>query len=173
MALSIEQQARLIELAETVGALLSEQDTHLVTAESCTGGWIAQAITAIAGSSRWFNSGIVSYSNEVKHKLLGVPESTLQKYGAVSQQTVESMASGAAGLGFGSVSVAVSGVAGPDGGTTEKPVGTVWIGWQVDEIISSQKFLFDGDREQVRYQTLIKALEGLIERLQINFKNTV
>jgi len=166
MALSIEQQARLIEVAEAVGALLCEQGTHLVTAESCTGGGVAQAITAVAGSSRWFNSGIVSYSNEAKQKLLDVKASDLDSYGAVSQQVVEAMAEGAASLGFGKVSVAVSGVAGPDGGSDEKPVGTVWIGWKVNEIISSQKFLFDGDREQVRYQTLIKALEGLIERVK-------
>ena len=166
MSLSTDQQQIIKELSQKVGGELARLNQCLVTAESCTGGWIAQAITETAGSSKWFNSGIVSYSNEAKQKILNVKAADLEEHGAVSQQVVEGMAEGAANLGFGEVSVAVSGVAGPDGGTANKPVGTVWIGWKVNEIISSQKFLFDGDREQVRYQTLIKALEGLIEKLK-------
>ncbi|MFC3150436.1 CinA family protein, partial [Litoribrevibacter euphylliae] len=115
--------------------------------------------------SSWFNAGIVSYSNDAKRQFLNVSEDSLERYGAVSQQVVEAMAKGAADLNFGQVSVAVSGVAGPGGGTSEKPVGTVWIGWSVNEIISSSKFHFEGNREQIRYQTLIAALEGLLVKL--------
>jgi nicotinamide-nucleotide amidase len=165
MAISEEQQVRITQLSTEIGASLLSRKEALVTAESCTGGWIAQAITEIPGSSGWFNTGIVSYSNSAKQRLLGVPEALLIDYGAVSQQVVEAMASGAANLNFGRVSVAVSGIAGPGGGSPEKPVGTVWIGWSVNEIISSSLFHFEGDREQVRYQTLIAALEGLLNKL--------
>ncbi|GLQ31147.1 CinA family protein [Litoribrevibacter albus] len=166
MALSEEQQQRISRLSREVGQRLLQQEAALVTAESCTGGWIAQAITETAGSSDWFNAGIVSYSNAAKHRLLGVSNELLDTYGAVSQQVVEAMAQGAVDLNFGQVSVAVSGIAGPSGGSAEKTVGTVWIGWSVNEIISSSKFLFAGDREQVRYQTLVAALEGLLSQLK-------
>lgn len=166
MPISDEQQTYISELSQQVGQCLLKNKQSLVTAESCTGGWIAQAITETTGSSEWFNAGIVSYSNSAKQRLLGVPDQLLQEYGAVSQQVVEAMAQGAINLNFGQASVAVSGVAGPGGGTPEKPVGTVWIAWLVNEIISSSKFHFDGNREEVRYQTLVTALEGLLVKFK-------
>jgi nicotinamide-nucleotide amidase len=166
MALSEQHQSQLIELAESVGKSLQQHQSYLVTAESCTGGGIAQAITAIAGSSDWFNGGLVTYSNESKSQLLAVDKHLIQAHGAVSQSVVEAMAEGAANIGLGNISVAVSGIAGPGGGTAEKPVGSVWIGWGISDhdrgnAVCSELFVFDGDREEVRFQTIIKALQGV------------
>ncbi len=135
-------------------------------AESCTGGGIAEAITRIAGSSQWFEVGFVSYSNAVKAGLLGVSEKTLSEEGAVSQPVVEQMASGCLKQSQADLVVAVSGIAGPDGGTSEKPVGTVWFGWatKTGETQSIKK-LFSGDRHAVRQQAVVTALEGLISML--------
>ena len=120
-------------LAARVGTRLREKGALLVTAESCTGGWVSQAVTAIAGSSEWFERGFVVYSNSAKEELLGVRSETLQRYGAVSEQTARELALGALARSKGTISVAVTGVAGPSGGSAEKPVGLVWLAWATSE----------------------------------------
>ena len=125
-------QVLLIEaLATQLGALLTDQDKKIVTVESCTGGWVSQAITQVAGSSGWFDRAYISYSNQAKRDMLGVKVRTLNKYGAVSRAVVEEMAAGALKKSGADFSVAISGIAGPDGGTDDKPVGTVWLAWHV------------------------------------------
>ncbi len=140
----------------------------MATAESCTGGWIAQSLTALSGSSSWFDCGFVTYSNAAKQRLLGVPAELLIPGGpgAVSKETVLAMTRGAITHSQATAAVAVSGIAGPDGGSAEKPVGTVWIAWQVDDQADARCFQFDGDREAVRLATVEAALSGLVERLQ-------
>ncbi|CAE7161823.1 pncC [Symbiodinium microadriaticum] len=140
----------------------------MATAESCTGGWIAQSLTALAGSSAWFDTGFVTYSNAAKQRLLDVPPVYFVTGGpgAVSEETVLAMTGGAIAHSEASAAVAVSGIAGPDGGSKDKPVGTVWIAWQVDEQADARCFHFDGDREAVRLAAVAEALSGLLERLQ-------
>lgn len=153
-------------LAERAGRLLARHKILLVTAESCTGGWIAEAITAVAGSSVWFERGFVSYSNQAKQDMLGVSADTLNRCGAVSEEVALEMARGAIQRSKGHISIAVSGIAGPDGGTADKPVGTVWIAWgQKLGHAEAEVFLFSGDRQAVREQTVIRALQGLIARM--------
>lgn len=155
------------DLARQTGELLSGHQLLLVTAESCTGGGIAEAITDIPGSSGWFDRGFVSYSNEAKRDMLGVSPQTLEREGAVSKAVVLEMAKGAIEHSQGHVSVAVSGIAGPDGGTADKPVGTVWIAWgQKLGYAEASCFHFEGDRAAVRRQTVEAALQGIIARLQ-------
>lgn len=162
---------RIQDLSDQLGQHLVARQLIVTTAESCTGGGVAQAITAIAGSSQWFSHGFITYSNQAKQQLLNVDSDLINTYGAVSQDVVESMACGALLASGADVAVAVSGIAGPDGGSSEKPVGTVWIGWASQEnLVSSQKFLFLGNRNSVRNQSVEKSLEGLIE---IIIKNTV
>ncbi len=152
---------------ESLALRLTRQRLMVVTAESCTGGGIAQAMTALSGSSAWFERGMVSYSNEAKQDLLGVQAQTLDSHGAVSQATALEMARGAIEHSRGHISVAVTGVAGPDGGTPDKPVGTVWIAWaQKQGPAEAQCFHFAGDRHAVRQQTILAAIEGLNARLQ-------
>jgi nicotinamide-nucleotide amidase len=149
-------------LAERVGERLRERRDHLVTAESCTGGWIAKCVTDIAGSSDWFDCGMAAYSYEAKQALLGVRPQTLETHGAVSRETVIEMVSGALVNSGASVAVAVTGIAGPGGGGPDKPVGTVWIGWKRrGGYARAEVFLFEGDREAVRRQTVAAALHGL------------
>ena len=153
-------------LAADVGRRLKSAGLKLATAESCTGGWIGKALTDIAGSSEWFERGFVTYSDEAKASMLGVRQGTLAQHGAVSEPTVREMAEGAAHWSRAQVAVAVSGIAGPDGGSGEKPVGTVWIGWRwADGRVTAQHFLFKGDRDSVRFQAVLAALEGLVEGL--------
>jgi nicotinamide-nucleotide amidase len=154
----------LIELekyATELGARLLGQGWYLVTAESCTGGWIAQAVTAIPGSSAWFERGFVVYSNAAKQELLGVRPETLAKYGAVSEQTVLEMVNGALAHSHAQVGVAISGIAGPSGGTADKPVGTVWIAYAFPNNIYAQYNYFSGDRTRIREQAVITALQRL------------
>jgi nicotinamide-nucleotide amidase len=154
-------------LSEKVGAALKRQGIMLVTAESCTGGWIAQAVTSVAGSSEWFDRGFVTYSNLAKQEMLGVRPEVLMQYGAVSEQTVREMAQGALRRSQAKVSVAVSGIAGPSGGTREKPVGTVWFAWaaeQTDTRVRGTRF--SGDREAVRRQAVVMALQGILDILE-------
>lgn len=159
---TIPDDAQLHALAETVGARLRDARQMLVTAESCTGGWIAKTVTDIAGSSEWFDCGIVAYSYEAKQALLSVNPHTLETYGAVSRDTVIEMVSGALVHSGASVAIAVTGIAGPGGGTLDKPVGTVWIGWKRrGDYPRAEVFRFDGDRDAVRRQTVAAALEGL------------
>jgi nicotinamide-nucleotide amidase len=154
----------LRRLAEALGARLLESRGMLVTAESCSGGWIAKTVTDIAGSSAWFDCGLVTYSYEAKQRLLGVRPQTLETFGAVSRETALEMVSGALANSGASVAVAVTGIAGPGGGSADKPVGSVWIGWKArGGYARTELFLFDGDREAVRRQTVSAALRGLLD----------
>jgi nicotinamide-nucleotide amidase len=153
------------DLARNVGAALKARGLMLVTAESCTGGWAAMALTAIAGSSDWFERGYVTYSNAAKREELGVSEETLQRHGAVSEETAREMAAGALRHGRGQVALAITGVAGPSGGSRDKPVGTVCFAWAQGSKISSETRRFDGDRESVRRQSVVRALQGALELL--------
>jgi nicotinamide-nucleotide amidase len=152
----------LLALATALGARLREGRHRLVTAESCTGGWIAKTVTDIAGSSDWFECGLAAYSYEAKQALLGVRPETLEHHGAVSRETVIEMVSGALSHTGATIAVAVTGIAGPGGGTDDKPVGTVWIGWKRrGGYPKAGLFHFAGDREAVRRQTVAAALRGL------------
>lgn len=152
----------LTELATRLGMQLSALSAQVTTAESCTGGGIAEAITRVAGSSAWFEAGYVTYSNAQKTRQLGVPAELFETIGAVSREVVERMASGAQRASGARFAVAVSGIAGPGGGTPEKPVGTVWIAWADGERLFARRCLFDGDRQAVRGRTVETALLGLI-----------
>ena len=148
--------------AERLGASLRDTKQMLVTAESCTGGWIAKTVTDVAGSSDWFDCGLAAYSYEAKQRLLGVRAETLEHFGAVSRETVLEMVSGALVHSGSTVAVAVTGIAGPGGGTDDKPVGTVWIAWKRrGGYPQAELFHFEGDREAVRRQTVAAALSGL------------
>ena len=155
------------KLVPRLAQLLLAKNLFMATAESCTGGWIAQSLTNLAGSSAWFDSGFVTYSNAAKQHMLQVPGKLLEPGGpgAVSEATVLAMVNGAVQNSQASVSVAVSGVAGPAGGSAEKPVGTVWIAWLVGDVADARCFQFDGDREAVRLATVAEALDGLVQRL--------
>lgn len=142
---------------------LKPQKIMLVTAESCTGGWVSEAITAIPGSSAWFDRGFVTYSNAAKNEMLGVKLSTLDQFGAVSEETAREMAAGALNNSHAHLSVAITGIAGPDGGTNDKPVGTVWFAWADQNSIVATQHIFAGDRTKVREQAVVIALEGLLE----------
>src|SRR4051812_41467807 len=153
-------------LAEKLGKRLQAAKQTLVTAESCTGGWAAQEVTAIAGSSSWFERGFVTYSNEAKQEMLGVGIKTLEAHGAVSEETAREMALGALSHSRGTVSLAVTGIAGPGGGSAEKPVGTVCFAWAgAGGRVRSETRLFDGDRESVRSQAVVHALAGVLSLL--------
>lgn len=156
---------QLEALAAKVAALLTINGQQLATAESCTGGWIAQCLTAIAGSSDWFERGFVTYSNEAKVEMLGVDADTLLAHGAVSEATAAAMAAGALRHSHADWALAVTGIAGPSGGSKDKPVGMVCFGWAAfDGRVETQTLHFAGDRQQVRAQTVAHALQGLLER---------
>ena len=163
-----DSDVRLKRLAARVGRRLRDQRRYVVTAESCTGGWIAKTLTDVAGSSQWFGEGFVTYSNESKTRRLGVPRAILGKKGAVSEETVRAMAAGALRRTKAQVAVAVTGIAGPDGAVPGKPVGTVWLGWATRRggiiRIGTQLKHFRGDRESVRRKTVQLALQGLLAR---------
>jgi nicotinamide-nucleotide amidase len=150
-------------LALKLGRALHARAWRLGVAESCTGGWIAKVLTDVAGSSQWFEGGVVSYSNAAKTELLGVPGDVLAAHGAVSEETVRAMAEGARARFAADVAVAVSGVAGPGGGTADKPVGTVHFAWAASSGLTAARRIFAGSREAVRRQTVALALERLIE----------
>lgn len=159
----------LTSLIQRIGEHLVARGLRLTTAESCTGGWIAQQATSIAGSSDWFESGFVTYSNQAKERMLGVLPETLEHFGAVSEPVVEQMVTGAMARSGAQIGVSVSGIAGPAGGSVEKPVGTVWIAWQLLSNSPEAKcFHFQGDREAIRYQALVTALEGVHKLVQID-----
>jgi len=154
------------ELAIKVGRALAERGWRLATAESCTGGLVAGAITDVAGSSGWFERGFVTYSNEAKVELLGVRPETLVRFGAVSAETAREMAAGALARSAAHVAIAVTGVAGPTGGTPDKPVGLVWLAWAVgDRPAEVESRRFAGDRAAVREASVRDALAGLLGRL--------
>jgi nicotinamide-nucleotide amidase len=155
----------LLLLAQRLGAVALARGATIVTAESCTGGLVAGAITAIAGSSAWFERGFVTYSNLAKEEALGVTPSIIERFGAVSGETARAMAEGALRVSSAHWAVAVTGVAGPDGGSAEKPVGTVWFAWAWPGHVEAIRRQFDGDRSAVREASVRVALEGLIDRL--------
>jgi nicotinamide-nucleotide amidase len=156
----------ITQLAQRLGNTLSTKGWQISCAESCTGGGIGYAITSISGSSAWFKKGFITYSNDAKQELLGVSEDTLIQYGAVSAQTVEEMAEGAAKNANAEVAIAISGVAGPDGGTPDKPVGTVWFGFYINGQSISQKLLITGNRQDVRIKAIEFALSNTLMLLQ-------
>lgn len=146
---------------------LLRKELLCVTAESCSGGWIAQVLTSVPGSSAWFDCGFVTYSNQSKSNLLGIDPSVIDRHGAVSEEVARAMVSGAIARSGAQVAVAVTGIAGPDGGTPDKPVGTVVFAWMLADAESVQTEIhrFDGDRRTVRWATVVHALKGLNERL--------
>ncbi len=157
------------EIPELVAAIAEKAirlDYRLATAESCTGGAIATALTEIAGSSAWFEGGIVSYSNQLKQNLLGVSLKSLDVYGAVSEQVAIEMVEGVIQNTATQAAVSVTGIAGPSGGSKDKPVGTVWIAWKINnQPPEAKKFSFSGSRFEVRKETVIEAIKGLLSRL--------
>jgi nicotinamide-nucleotide amidase len=154
------------QLAEKIGARLKARGAMLVTAESCTGGWAAQAVTAVAGSSEWFERGWVTYSNAAKQEELGVRAETLARFGAVSEETAREMALGALERSRGTLALAITGIAGPGGGSAEKPVGTVCFAWAAKgKPPRAESRHFPGDREAVRRQSVEHALERAVELL--------
>ncbi|TCS72352.1 nicotinamide-nucleotide amidase [Sulfuritortus calidifontis] len=156
-------------LSMQLGEALLARGWRLATAESCTGGWVAQAVTAIAGSSNWFDRGFVTYSNEAKQDMLAVRADSLARHGAVSEAVVREMVAGALARSRADLALAISGIAGPTGGSAEKPVGTVWIAWGLrDGVQRAQRFHFDGDRTAVRRQSVLAALQGGLSLLQSN-----
>lgn len=157
----------IYDLSERLGMALKSQGMLLATAESCTGGWISQAITMVPGSSNWFDCGFVTYTNRSKHEVLGVRRSTLEADGAVSELTVREMAQGALQRSAAHCSVAVSGIAGPDGGSASKPVGTVWLAIADQSGATQARCLhLQGDRDEVRRQTVLAALRALLDRVR-------
>lgn len=152
----------LARLAAALGAALAARQASVATAESCTGGWIAKSLTDVPGSSVWFGAGFVTYSNAAKTALLGVPETVITRHGAVSEPVVDAMARGCRERAGADYAVAVSGIAGPDGGTADKPVGTVWLAVAAPGGIAATRHWFAGDREAVRRQTVGAALETVL-----------
>jgi nicotinamide-nucleotide amidase len=152
-----------------VGNALKQHSMMLATAESCTGGWVGEAVTAVPGSSGWYDRGFITYTNEAKQEMLGVAAATLELHGAVGEQTVREMASGALKNSRAQAALAISGIAGPGGGTAEKPVGTVWFAWAyANGAVASEKRVFAGGRQDVRRQAVERALQGLLECLEKN-----
>lgn len=157
--------AQLDTLSRLVGEHLAARGWRLATAESCTGGWVAEVVTATAGSSGWFDCGFITYSNDAKCALLGVSPMTLARYGAVSEQTTAAMAKGCLERAEADVALSISGIAGPGGGSPDKPVGTVCFGWvRHGTTPQTATCRFDGDRESVRRQAVIFALEEVLRR---------
>ena len=153
--------AEILEASRVLGKFLSDRNLTATTAESCTGGGIACAITAVSGSSGWFNQAYVTYSNGAKQKLVGVSAETLERHGAVSRESVREMAAGARKAAGADVAVSVSGIAGPTGGTAEKPVGSVWFGFAAGDSVITEFRHFAGDRASVRRQAVLFALRRL------------
>lgn len=155
----------LEKLAQQLGVVLLARGEWLTAAESCTGGWLAQSVTAIAGSSAWFDRGFVTYSNAAKVEMLDVPETTIERHGAVSEATARAMAQGALAHSRADWAVAITGIAGPTGGSPEKPVGTVCFAWaQKNGGCEAQTCHFSGERAAVREQSVCRALQGLLSR---------
>ena len=162
------KQEELEALAAKLGALLLANGEKLATAESCTGGWVAQCLTAISGSSDWFERGFVTYSNEAKQEMLGVEPETLLKHGAVSETTASAMAAGALRHSHANWALSITGIAGPAGGSLEKPVGSVCFGWVgPDGRVEVESCFFPGSREEIRRQSVAHALTGLLDRAGI------
>ncbi len=159
----------LSNLAAELGTSLKARGYTLALAESCTGGLVAQAVTSIAGSSAWFDRGFVTYSNQAKVEMLGVSSKTLDTFGAVSEQTANEMALGTLKNSHAHITGSITGIAGPDGGTLEKPVGTVCFAWaEINKPTSTTTKHFAGDREEIRQQAAIEMMAGLIDRLKLS-----
>jgi len=157
----------LNQLAAQVGAALKARGWMLATAESCTGGWVGEVVTSVAGSSHWYDRGFITYTNASKQEMLGVSAQTLAEYGAVSEQTVREMAAGALKNSRADITLAISGIAGPGGATPGKPVGTVCMAWALRAGGGrSQTFRFDGDRAAVRRQAVAEALRGVMQMIE-------
>jgi len=153
----------IYELAVQAGQCLAQRGWMLVTAESCTGGWVGQAVTAVSGSSAWYERGYITYSNTAKCEMLGVQQAILDRHGAVSPQTAQEMAIGALNRSHAQISVSITGIAGPDGGTAAKPVGMVCFAWAVrDGLVQQETRYFTGNREAVRRQAVAIALQGIL-----------
>jgi nicotinamide-nucleotide amidase len=162
----IVTEQKISELAQQLGDCLKDKGMTLAIAESCTGGWVAKAITDLPGSSDWFEGSIVSYSNQLKQNLLDVPGEIIDVFGAVSSETVKAMTEGLFERTPAEVAISVSGIAGPGGGSGEKPVGTVWLCWgKRGETSIAQEFCFKGDREAVRLQSVEKTLHSVLDFL--------
>jgi nicotinamide-nucleotide amidase len=157
--------SEIIELAARAGSLLQKRGLLLATAESCTGGGVAQAITEIAGSSEWFDCGFVTYSNASKTALLEVPAALIAQYGAVSEKVAGAMAEGALANSNAHVTLSTTGIAGPGGAIPGKPVGTVCFGWAIKRRIFTERLVYSGDRRSVREQTVVHSLQGLLRFL--------
>lgn len=165
-AKDIPSNQQLTDLALTAGQRLAAAGVSLATAESCTGGWVAKLVTDVAGSSAWFDRGFVTYSNQAKQDMLGVPETLLERYGAVSGEVVAAMTAGALQASRAHWALAISGIAGPDGGSLDKPVGTVWLAWQARGMKPDcLRYHFDGGRDAVRRAACAVALQRLIDKL--------
>jgi len=168
----IDAGARLLALAQRLGRLLQQRRWVLVTAESCTAGGIAYAVTQVPGASAWYDRGVITYSNEAKQRMLGVPQAYLRDFGAVSEPVARAMALGILQQSAGQVAIAVTGVAGPDGGSPEKPVGTVCFAWALRRDSAAANWVrtttrhFEGDRAAVRTQAIAVALEGMSQLLE-------
>jgi nicotinamide-nucleotide amidase len=153
----------LENLSTELGALLQKKDMFFTSAESCTGGLLSQSIVSVPGSSGWFGCSFVTYSNISKHKILGVSKDSLKRFGAVSEEVVTEMVDGAVAESRADLGVAISGIAGPGGGSPDRPVGTVCIAWKLkDKQAIRSTFLFEGNRNEVRYKTVVKSLEEAI-----------
>lgn len=151
-------------LSARVGDALKQRRLTLATAESCTGGWVSQVLTSIPGCSQWFERGYITYSNRSKEEMLGVPGALIEREGAVSEAVVRAMAEGVLERSPARVSVAISGIAGPEGGTPSKPVGTIWLAWATaGQPTRARSSHFAGDREMVRQQAVMAALQGVLD----------
>jgi nicotinamide-nucleotide amidase len=158
----------LFNLAEETGNALKARGWMLATAESCTGGWVGEAVTAVAGSSSWYDRGFITYTNASKQEMLGVQAQTLEQNGAVSEATVREMAVGVLKHSPADISLAISGIAGPGGGSPDKPVGTVCFAWSIKNgPLKSEQRVFTGDRHAVRQQAVSHALRGVLALLQL------
>ncbi len=158
----------LYQLAEETGLALKARGWMLATAESCTGGWVGAAVTEVSGSSAWYDRGFITYTNASKQDMLGVQSQTLALYGAVSEETVREMAAGVLLHSQAQVSLAISGIAGPTGGSPGKPVGTVCFAWAIrDGAVKCERRLFPGDRREVRRQAVQHALRGVLALVQL------
>jgi nicotinamide-nucleotide amidase len=164
--MTIPTDETLHHLAGQLGDRLKQANQQLACAESCTGGFVSKVITDIAGSSEWFDRGFITYTNQAKQDLLGVPAQIIHDHGAVSEQTARAMAAGALRHSQAAISLAVTGIAGPGGGRLDKPVGLVWFAWALrDGAVESESQQFLGDRDAVRRQAVVHALQGVMKRL--------
>ncbi|WP_295623682.1 CinA family protein [uncultured Nitrosomonas sp.] len=162
----LDDDQAISDLALRVGEALEQREWMLATAESCTGGWVGQAVTTVAGSSDWYERGFITYSNKSKCEMLGVQQSTLDQFGSVSPQAAQEMAIGALHRSHAQISVSITGIAGPDGGTATKPVGMVCFAWvSKDGPVQQQTHYFTGDRETIRHSAVTTALQGILDLL--------